>query len=346
MAIAWGYDFPLKPGGSLSMNIPDPSVPRAPVLLLIFNRPEATARVLAAIRESRPPRLYVAADGPRIDRPDEKKSCDLARSNALAVDWPCEVRTLLREKNLGCRHAVEEALDWFFDSEETGIVLEDDCVPCAAFFHFCDQLLEHYRNDQRVFSISGSNFQDGQQRGDGSYYASKHFHCWGWASWRRAWLEYRSNDNNPMPRELSQGLRRLRDGSRWFAPYWTQVADMVNKGEFNSWAYRVSLACFSRPVGAEVLHLIPNTNLVENIGFNESATHTRDASILPRPSGILPFPLNHPQNLSRDREGDRYTDRIHFGIALIPYLRRRLSLRFPLIPRLFARLGLRKVPRH
>src|SRR5262245_55441705 len=100
-----------------------------PILLLVFNRPETTSRVFQAIRAVRPNKLYVAADGPRSDRAGEAERCVEVRRIATAVDWPCEMRTLFREENLGCRRAVSGAITWFFEQEEAGIILEDDCLP-------------------------------------------------------------------------------------------------------------------------------------------------------------------------------------------------------------------------
>jgi len=121
----------------------------SPVLFLIFNRPDTTTRVFEAIRAARPERLYVAADGPRMTREGEAERCAEARRIATAVDWPCEVKTLFRETNLGCRAAVSGAITWFFEHEEEGIILEDDCLPDPSFFPYCTELLAHYRDTGR-----------------------------------------------------------------------------------------------------------------------------------------------------------------------------------------------------
>lgn len=305
------------------------------VLLLVFNRPDATARVFDAVRAVCPPRLYIAADGPRPGRPEDVADCARVRGIALATDWPCEVHTLLREENLGCRRAVEEALDWFFTAEDAGIVLEDDCLPGPAFFPFCDLLLARYRDDARVFSISGSNFQI--ERHAYSYYFSKHFHCWGWASWRRAWQHYRAHAD-PDADALLHGLARLADGSRWFVPYWLQVARLVKLRRVDSWAYRVSLWCFSREAGEVALHVIPDCNLVMNIGFSGEGTHVHGDAPEVEVTDAFAFPLRHPPSPIRDATADRFTDRAHFGIAFLPFLRRRIALGLPSLERFWRRL--------
>ncbi len=308
------------------------------VLFLVFNRPDATAQVFAAIRAARPPRLYVAADGPRPGRPDDSRNCARVREIALAVDWPCQVHTLLRESNLGCRRAVEEGIDWFFAAEEDGIVLEDDCLPTASFFPFCEELLQRFRSEHRVFSIAGSNFQDGQLRGEASYYFSKHFHCWGWASWRRAWHAYRA-EGEPSSAALASGLRHFADGSILFSPYWQQIRRLCQAHVVDSWAYQVSLSCMAcGGTPAERLHVIPQHNLVANLGFGQDATNTTELGENPAAaSASIDLPLRHPGRMQRDATADRHTDRLHFGIAWLPYLRRQVALSFPVLDKIWKR---------
>jgi hypothetical protein len=161
-----------------------------PILFLIFNRPDTTQKVFNEIRKIKPRQLFVAADGPREDHPEDKEKCEQTRKIIDQVDWDCEVKTLFRDKNLGCKHAVSGAINWFFKNVEQGIILEDDCLPDQSFFGFCQELLNKYKNNKQIFNISGNNFQDGMWRGDGSYYFSKYFHCWGWATWADRWQNY------------------------------------------------------------------------------------------------------------------------------------------------------------
>ena len=152
----------------------------SPVLFLVFNRPETTRQVFEAIRTAKPPRLYIAADGPRLEREGERASCEEVRKIALEVDWECDVNTLFRVENLGCKRGPSEGISWFFEHEDEGIILEDDCLPDQSFFSFCEELLERYRNDTRIMAISGNNFQHGRKRTEYSYYFSRYFHGWGW----------------------------------------------------------------------------------------------------------------------------------------------------------------------
>jgi len=279
----------------------------SPVLFLVFNRPDKTAQVFDTIRTARPGRLYVAADGPRLDRPGEAARCARAREIATAIEWPCEVRTLFRDSNLGCKQAVSGALDWFFGEEEAGIVLEDDCLPHPDFFRFCDSLLEHYAEDERVSVITGDNFQSGRQRGNASYYFSKYNHCWGWASWRRTWRLY-DGDLSFWPEWKRSAAWRDKTPDPVERRYWEDIFDQVARGEIDSWAYPWTASVWCR--GG--LTATPNVNLVTNIGFGEDATHTRgtgDRHVLPR-RALGNF--THPVDVERNLRADDFAFRHHF----------------------------------
>lgn len=166
-----------------------------PVLFLVFNRPHTTQQVFETIRKAQPPRLYIASDGARNNQ--EREKVQAVRSSVIDnIDWPCEVQTLFRDEPLGCTYAVSTAINWFFDNEEQGIILEDDCLPNPSFFLFCQDMLNLYKNDMRVGSVSANNFQGGITRGDADYYFSIYSHIWGWASWSNRWKMYDVELNN------------------------------------------------------------------------------------------------------------------------------------------------------
>jgi hypothetical protein len=273
----------------------------SPVLFLVFNRPATTALVMDAIRAARPARLYIAGDGPR-DRPEEAERCEDARRIATAVDWPCSVQTLFRSRNLGLREAVSNAITWFFENEEEGIILEDDCVPCSTFFPYCTELLERYRDDRRVMAISGDNLQRGKEVNQYSYYFSKHAHSWGWATWRRAWALYdRNMDLWPEVRNAGI-LKAWSDGYEIFEHYWTRIFDDVASGTINSWGYCFIFSCWAQ----SGLTCLPRSNLVTNIGFGPEATHTKnpDSWQSRMPVFDLEFPLRHPPFVCRNVDAD------------------------------------------
>lgn len=174
----------------MSTSIPQEPL-HTPVLLIIFNRAHTTQQVFDRIRQVKPKKLYVAADGPRPHVGTDAERCAETRRIVEQVDWDCEVKTLFQEQNLGCGVAPSRSISWLFEHEEYGIILEDDCIPSRSFFWFCQELLEKYKYDTRVMHISGNNYLDGWRRdSDYSYYFSDKVNSWGWATWRRAWQLY------------------------------------------------------------------------------------------------------------------------------------------------------------
>jgi hypothetical protein len=280
-----------------------------PVLLVAWRRPETTRQVLDAIRAAAPTRLFVACDGPRPGNAADAEGVRACRELIdRAIDWPCEVQRLYRDTNLGCRRGVSGAIDWFFSQVDEGIIVEDDCVPHADFFGYCAELLERYRDDERVWCISGDNFQDGAWRGDGSYYFSRYIHVWGWATWRRAWRHY-DVDLTAWPEVKSSGRLKESFDDAIEAQYWSDVWDRLRtEGIPDTWDYQWIFAS----VRHGGLTALPNRNLVLNVGFGQTATNTPNAAYTAQSpvQGILP--LKHPVRVTRDAEADAYTWEHHF----------------------------------
>jgi hypothetical protein len=291
-----------------TMSFIPPGPLNVPVLFLVFDRPDVTTTVFESIRKSQPARLYVAADGPRLNMPGEAQKCRHVREIATSVDWDCNVFTLFRDKNLGCRIAVSTAIDWFFEHEEDGIILEDDCLPHPTFFRFCEELLEKYRDDERIALIAGTNYQFGRKRTSYSYYFSRYNHIWGWASWRRTWRNY-DVDMKLWP-EVRNGewLRDLLGED--VARYWTENFEMAYNGKIDTWDYQWTFACWIH----NGLSILPNVNLVSNIGFNPEATHTKDSEskVANLPMEEMGFPLIHPNFMIRDARADDFTHNLVF----------------------------------
>jgi hypothetical protein len=295
-----------------------------PVLLLIFNRPKHTENVLAAIRSVAPSRLYVAADGPRSDVASDEWRCLEARKVIEHVDWPCEVKTLFREDNIGCRRAVSSAISWFFTNEECGIILEDDCVPDRSFFRFCSDLLERYRNDEKIMCITGNNFQESMDSYPYSYYFSIFNHCWGWASWRRAWAHFDSELESFFNQDNERILKSL-SALPNFAAVFGDKFWQIKLGKLDSWAYIWTWSCWAR--GG--VTCTPRVNLVKNIGIGAEATHTETLpeSIVNTEAAELHFPLIHPPVIELISKFDENVSINNFGVKTLDYYRPLARLR-------------------
>lgn len=280
-----------------------------PVLLIAFNRPESTSRVLEVLRQLQPERLYVACDGPRSNHPVEIARIEEVRdmlqySPAGLVDWPCQLHQQFLVSNLGCRDAVVAGIDWFFDQESEGIILEDDIIPDLSFFAFCEELLRRYRLDSRVGSICANNHQRVPPVDGSSYRFSIYSHGWGWATWRRAWRCYDRNLSGwPSFRE-GGWLQQL--GGRQFSRIWGRWLEDLAQGKVNSvWDMIWQLSFWEQGF----LAVIPAVELVENIGFDADATHTLDQASPLGPRGQMTMPLVHPRIIQADRQRDADTFR-------------------------------------
>lgn len=281
----------------------DLSVSDTPVLFIGFNRPEQSREVFDALATAAPTRLYVAIDGARADRPGEDRLVAEVRGLFEAVDWDCEVTFLDREENLGCKLAVSGAIDWFFDNEEAGVILEDDCVPDPSFFPFCAELLERYRDDTRVMHIAGYNHRpDYVWDPDYSYFFSEYGYMWGWATWRRAWALY--DIELPTFDEIVEKdyLRSALPGRLARRYHLKKIRDAVT-GVNDTWDYQWDFVRMSN----SGLSIVPHSNLIRNIGFGEDATHTVSANnpSLENLAVGIDFPLRHPEFMVVDRRSDR-----------------------------------------
>ena len=270
------------------------------VLFLVFNRPDTTAAVFKEIRAARPQRLYVAADGPRSDRPQEHQLCDQTKSLLENIDWDCEVKRLYRNENLGCKNAVSSAIDWFFEHEEEGIILEDDCLPASDFFRYCDEMLAKYRFDARIRHIAGCNLHFGKKWGKSSYYFTKQTHVWGWATWKRVWRDY---DRTLSFYDYAEAATHLDSifPDPFVAEEWKRIFRDVKNGLIDTWDYQLALINFFN----NSLSINPNVNLITNIGFREDGTHTLAGD---NPYANLPLQeigsISHPKYILPENEAD------------------------------------------
>lgn len=284
----------------------------SPVLFIVFRRPAQTARVFEAIAAARPPKLFVAADGPGDQR--DAAACEEVRRIVSRVAWPCEVHTDLAPANLGCQRRVSSALTWFFGVCESGIVLEDDCLPAPDFFRFCDAMLERYRDDERVVHVSGETYRQAPLT-ESSYSFSKYALIWGWATWRRVWQSFDLRMPGwPAFREAAASLAIYDSDDE--KRYWDGTFQQMYDGGLSTWDYAWMFACLTRG-----LSIHPAVNLVRNIGGGEGGTHMTEVSpFSARELGSL-GEIRHPAWVLRDRQADLQTFDHRFVGAILKHQR-------------------------
>jgi hypothetical protein len=239
-----------------------------PILLVIFNRPDTTQIVFDQIKKIQPAALYVSADGPRENRPGDKALCEAARQIVNQVDWPCQVKTLFRDHNLGCRQAVSQGISWFFSEVESGIILEDDCLPDFTFFNFCDLLLKKFDKEEQIMHISGNNFLT-KADVTNSYYFSNLAFIWGWATWRRAWQLY-DVDMQDFSSFLQAGRINELHLKHFYRKKYLRYFKGIIDHSIDTWDYQWQYTIWKN----HGVCVTPAANLVTNIGFNQHATHT------------------------------------------------------------------------
>jgi len=273
------------------------------VLFLTFNRPDIAKLTFAEIAKAKPSRLYIASDGARENKNGETELVNQTRKIVDLIDWDCEVKTLFQEKNLGCGLAISSAITWFFEHEEMGIILEDDCLPNQSFFIFCEELLEKYKNEEKVATISGFNCI--KTKNKFSYYFSDMIEIWGWATWKRVWQNFKL-DVNELDENTILSIIENRPWSKAMKNYWLNVWQCNKKHEINSWGYPFTFCCWLK----NATSVIPKVNLISNIGFGSNATHTFEncsplANFANSLTFEMQFPLNHPKKIETNFEADR-----------------------------------------
>ncbi len=243
---------------------------KTPILFLIFNRPDTTQKVFDQIKRIKPKKLFIAADGPRDNVLDDYEKCMFSRRIIDQIDWECEVKTLFREKNLGCGMAISSAISWFFDNVEEGIILEDDCVPDMTFFYFCQILLEKYRFEKRVMMITGTSYFFNKVKKDYDYFFSKYYAIWGWATWKRVWKKY-DFELNDWKQSKYQRMKELKQIFRKasIVEYWKGNFDAIVNKRIDAWGLQWCYTCIFN----NGFSITPLYNLISNIG--KVGVHTK-----------------------------------------------------------------------
>ena len=306
----------------------DASIASPPVAFIIFKRPDTTQAVFDVIRQVRPKTLLVIADGPRPDREGEAEKCAQTRAIIDQVDWDCEVLKCYSDVNLGLGTRIATGLSWVFDHVEEAIILEDDCLPDPSFFQFCKEMLDRYRDEPRIMSVSGCLFAKSPT--PDSYYFSHYLSCWGWATWKRAWEQF----DFGMP---GWTARREQDwladylGDRAIADLWTKRFDSICDPSRNDiWSYQFQYACWLQ----NAMSIRSNVNLITNVGIGADSTHTKQiVSGMPFDTlDSMTFPLSHPSMVKRDLEGDHLQEKYLLSQAnpsLLTRISRKLKALLP-----------------
>lgn len=278
------------------------------VLVMAFNRPDHLQVLFDRLRLVRPPRVYVAVDGPRPGREDEADRVQACHDLVGTIDWPCAVQTLFQDDNLGCGLGVSTAISWFFTHEERGIILEDDIIPDPTFFPFCAELLDRYQDDHRVFAISGCNFVPrAAMSSAGAYRFSQVPHIWGWATWRRSWAQHRLDIAGWRKDLPPLALWRQSGRSIPASVYWASTFELLARKEVDTWDGQFVLASMI----SGQLTATSNVNLIENIGFGELATHTVEDRDELQPIRPIALPTQSVP-VVLDAKADAWTRKNHF----------------------------------
>ncbi len=288
---------------------------KQPILFILFNRLGTAQKVFAEIKKYQPAVLYISADGYRADKKGEEEVCRFVREWVLNnIDWKCEVKTLFHEKNLGCGKAPSTAISWFFEQEEQGIILEDDCMPHQDFFLFCEQMLDYYKDNSHISIISGCNFDTSKiYSTSDSYFYSVFPYTWGWATWKRNWenydysiSEWKNIKQKKMLAHLFKEKKYVLAWEKLFDTFSREVPDDI-------WDYQFFFQCFKR----KQLAVVPSVNLVTNIGVGNQATHTvnEDNPKMNIRTEAMISPLVHPTELKRNFRYDVFLQELNYGVV-------------------------------
>ncbi len=290
-----------------------------PILLLIFNRVDKVNVLVESLRLVKPTRLFVCADGPR--NKEELESCEKTRETISAIDWPCEVTTLFRENNLGCKNSVSQGISWFFDQVEYGIILEDDCIPNPSFFYFCNDLLFKYMDNDRVMHISATNLGSNSQLKE-DYYFSSFPNIWGWATWKRAWNKYDVN-MQAWPKYYKNKLYLNFFNDEKMSKNWLVEFQSTYDGKINTWDYQWFFCCLLN----DGLAIMPKNNMAKNIGFDSSGTHTFSTTHKFSRLKVVDqtFPLVHQSIVLRNFELDYQMQKNIYNTSIKEKITQRLS---------------------
>lgn len=278
---------------------------QAPVVIFIYKRQANLGSLLTTMRSFKPTKLYLISDGPK-GLEEEKAVIETRELLESLINWTCEIKKNYSDINLGLKERFCTGIDWVFSQEERAIFIEDDCLPDPTFFKFCDDLLEKYKDDERIFSISGNNFLFGQGKSRESYYFSKYPHIWGWATWKRSWDKYDSEISDWQARRQTNWLREV-TGGFIISKFWKYIFDRLSAGKINTWDYQLTYTSFKN----RGLNIIPSVNLVTNVGYGQDSTNIKSKNkTIAVSAEQIQFPLVHPVEFKVNGANDRQIENL------------------------------------
>lgn len=279
---------------------------KTPVVIFIYKRSDNLKKIISVLRKIHPTSLYIVSDGSKYI--EEKVKVDQTiRIIESLINWECEINKNYSNINLGLKERFRSGIDWVFEHTDSAIFIEDDCIPDPTFFQFCDELLEKYKDDERIFSISGNNFLFGKARSKESYYFSRYPHVWGWATWKRVWDKYDSNISDwPELRQVGL-LNKVFPNNFFIRKFWTYIFDRLYAGKINTWDYQLTYLSFKN----NGLNIIPSVNLVTNVGYGKDSTNIKSKNqTIGVPTHSMEFPLIHPKNIIASMSNDHHIDNL------------------------------------
>ena len=293
----------------------------APVVLIGFNRPKLTRRVVERLLEAQRPKVYFVSDGPRLGNENDFRLIDETRRLIDLLSGDCEAIPIWSMSNMGCRHRIQSGLDQVFALESRAIIIEDDCFPDLTFFSYCDELLERYEHNPLIGAVNGTNYGMPEAITQNSYSFSAYPSAWGWATWARTWNAYDPKAQSWSSAETRAAVRSRCHSKQEFR-HWDVALRKVQKG-FDTWDYQLSLAFLANGL----LSTVPRVNLITNNGFGSEGTHTTStkSTLSAIPTVPLVLPLSHPESVTQNTAFDASLSAIQYSRSFGKVLRHHAS---------------------
>ncbi len=289
-----------------------------PILFLTYKRFETSEKVFESIKNAKPKKLYFVSNAPKKNDKVELEKVQKVRSLLNEVNWDCDVVTLFRDEYLDVKESITFSIDWFFEHEEKGIILEDDCVPSQTFYPFCQELLDYYQNDENVYSIGGCCFLEDKNLLNNEYRFSRHTYIWGWATWKRAWLKYDVKMTNWPEFKKSKNYKSIFKNFI-ICSYWTNIFNMVYENQIKTWDYQWVYSIWLN----NGISIIPNRNLVSNIGFGIDSNFTHDKKSIESNIKTSDFdlPLKHITSKIENHNELKFVEQYIYKISLASFIK-------------------------